>query len=338
MSILVKQFAMHQLNYAEQGQLELNCATQAQVANHANSQLTADLHSMYAAKPGKGVGVFDDEQPEFAEQLKKWLADNDEFHQFTLFASQRLLTEMLNDNLQEAGFIAFVHYEYLATDYLLIALLNTKTHVAVGQDLCINFNTHLDIAKCQLAVRIDLTNYRSAPEEKRYLSFIKGRMGRKVADFFSRFIGCQETLDNKVQNKQLVQQVDAYFAEQQLDINEKHQGREQVASYLKEKVAESSLVEIPQLSEQLSKLVGDEQQSFYEFTQHQEAPLAPSFEADKTITRSLQKYSGSGKGITLSFDRQLLGQTIHYDAQTDTLVVQGVPPNLKDQLKRNGEG
>ncbi len=49
----------------------------------------------------------------------------------------------------------------------------------------------------QLAVRIDLTQLAVTAEQLRYISFIKGRMGRKVSDFFMHFIGCEELVDVK---------------------------------------------------------------------------------------------------------------------------------------------
>ncbi|MFT5282799.1 MAG: nucleoid-associated protein, partial [Yoonia sp.] len=52
----------------------------------------------------------------------------------------------------------------------------------------------------------------------------------------------------------------------------------------------------------------------------------------------LNKYSGAGGGISVSFERKLLGQRIHYDIQTDTLTISGLPPNLKDQLTKSVKG
>jgi nucleoid-associated protein len=36
----------------------------------------------------------------------------------------------------------------------------------------------------------------------------------------------------------------------------------------------------------------------------------------------------------LSFERELLGDRISYDASSDTLMIRGIPPNLKDQLTK----
>ena len=54
----------------------------------------------------------------------------------------------------------------------------------------------------------------------------------------------------------------------------------------------------------------------------------------RAALKSLTKLSGSGKGITISFDAELLNQRIIWDEGTDTLTIKGLPPNLRDQLER----
>jgi nucleoid-associated protein len=63
--------------------------------------------------------------------------------------------------------------------------------------------------------------------------------------------------------------------------------------------------------------------------------LPESFPPNQSALRALTKYVGSGGGLTISFDEKLLGERIQYNAQTDTLTVTGLPPNLRDQLLRN---
>ncbi|PPS58760.1 hypothetical protein CRX72_22520 [Pantoea sp. BRM17] len=65
----------------------------------------------------------------------------------------------------------------------------------------------------------------------RYLTFLRGRVGRKVADFFMDFLGASVGLDTKAQNRGLLQAVDDYCAESNLDKNERQNYRQQVYSY-----------------------------------------------------------------------------------------------------------
>ena len=232
----------------------------------------------------------------------------------------------------ETGFVIFSHYEFLATQYLMITLLNTKQHIEINRKLELNCSDHLDLAKMQLAVRIDLTQLDITPEQNRYISFIKGRMGRKVSDFFMRFLGCEELVDIKQQNKQLLTTVDEFLAAEQLDPVEKHQRREVVAEYYKDKLEQGEDIQIKELAE---KLPTENETDFYQFNQQTETPLEENFQADRGALKTLAKFSGQGGGISLSFDRKLYGERVSYNAETDTLVIKGIPPNLKDQLMKS---
>ena len=254
------------------------------------------------------------------------------FYQFSLDTSELLIKTLAEQGKTETGFLIFSHYQYLATDYLMITLLNTKAHVEINRDLELHQRDHLDLAKMQLALRLDLTAMRVQSEDNRYMSFIKGLMGRKVADFFMDFVGCEEKVDVKQQNKQLVQSVEEYLAAEQLDPMEKQETRQWVSDYYHEKSDNQEQVVIAELSD---KLPSSESANFQQFVESQEAPLESAFQADKTAVKSLTKFSGSGGGLSISFDRTRLGDSITYDPQTDTLTVVGLPPNLKDQLTRH---
>ena len=80
------------------------------------------------------------------------------------------------------------------------------------------------------------------------------------------------------------------------------------------------------------------EQSFQQFTAERGYELEEHFPADRSTLRQLTKYAGSGGGLTINFDAMLLGERIFWDAQTDTLTIKGTPPNLRDQLQRNGSG
>ncbi|WP_417653468.1 nucleoid-associated protein, partial [Escherichia coli] len=98
----------------------------------------------------------------------------------------------------------------------------------VNEQLDISSTHYLDINHADIVARIDLTEWETNPESTRYLTFLKGRVGRKVADFFMDFLGASEGLNAKAQNKGLLQAVDDFTAEAQLDKSERQTVRQQV--------------------------------------------------------------------------------------------------------------
>jgi nucleoid-associated protein len=348
-SALIHHFVVHQLAVNQQQELALVPRTSCFDVSPEIENLVQQINHAFNTKPGKGVGAFVTENAEivsvsaeteeqtltphavsFQSLLEDMQTDNLDFVEFSIQASQLLKKSLIDTGTLETGFVVFSHYQFLATDYLMIAIINTKQHVEINRELELSSSDHLDLAKMQLAVRIDLTQLAVSAEQKRYISFIKGRMGRKVSDFFMHFIGCEELVDVKQQNKQLLSTVDAFLASEQLDPAEKHQARETVSDYYKERLDLGEDIQIQQLA---AKLPSDHV-SFEQFNQDAELPVEEQFQADRSVLKTLSKFSGQGGGISLSFERKLLGDRVSYDAGSDTLMIRGIPPNLKDQLSK----
>jgi nucleoid-associated protein len=344
-SALIHHFVVHQLAVNDQQELQLIPRQTCFDVTPAIEDLAQQINHAFNTKPGKGVGGFvegddvalvsDEEQPvvPFKKRLNEMLGDPQSFVQFSIDSCQMLKKSLLEMGSIETGFVIFSHYQFLATDYLMIAIINTKQHVEINRQLELTSSDHLDLAKMQLAVRIDLTQLAVNPEQQRYISFIKGRMGRKVSDFFMHFLGCEELVDVKQQNKQLLSSVDEFLASEQLDPNEKNESRKIVSEYYKEKLDQGEDIELKELADKLPK--EDESRDFYQFVKSSEQPIEEKFQADRSILKTLAKFSGQGGGVSLSFERKLLGDRISYDAGSDTLMIRGIPPNLKDQLLKS---
>ena len=54
---------------------------------------------------------------------------------------------------------------------------------------------HLDLGQLHLAARINISEWQNNKQSKQYISFIKGKNGKKVSEYFRDFIGCQEGVD-----------------------------------------------------------------------------------------------------------------------------------------------
>lgn len=201
----------------------------------------------------------------------------------------------------------------------------------VNDNLELNTTHYLDIPHVDIVARIDLTEWERNPASERYLTFLKGRVGRKVSDFFMDFLSASEGMNAKIQNKGLLQAVNDYCDSSELNQAATQEYRQQVYRYCNEQQQAGEEIELKCLSKELPALG---EQNFAEFTQQNGYQLAESFPPDRTTLKQLTKYSGSGGGLTINFDALLLDERVFWDPATDTLTIKGTPPNLREQLGR----
>ncbi|WP_075181281.1 nucleoid-associated protein YejK [Pantoea sp. 1.19] len=333
MSLDIHQIALHQLIKRDEQTLELVLRESLLPETAAVSEMMAELHRVYSAK-NKAYGLFNDDS-ELAEALKHHRQGQDDFLAFSRAATGRLRDELAKYPFAEGGIVLFAHYRYLAVEYLLVAVLSSQQSMRVNDELDISATQYLDLHHADIVARIDLTEWETLPTSTRYLTFLRGRVGRKVADFFMDFLGASVGLDTKAQNKGLLQAVEDYCAESGADKQERQQYRQQVYSYCNEQLQAGEEIALAELSSELAPLG---EKSLEAFTRDQGYALEEHFPADRSTLRQLTKFAGSGGGLTLNFDALLLGERIFWDPATDTLTIKGTPPNLRDQLQRRTSG
>ncbi|ABR74149.1 nucleoid-associated protein [Actinobacillus succinogenes] len=334
MSITVNQIVLHQLvkQAAEDGNVQLNTVLRNDLLQISAEveQLMLELHQAYQGK-AKGYGVFKEESL-FARQLNRLLEQETDFLPFSYEAAKLLATELGKYTFAESGTLVLCQYNFLATDYLFIALLDSRISMLVDENLEIQRTQYLNINQFDIAARINLTDLRLNAQSNRYLTFIKGRVGRKVGDFFMDFLGADEGLNPQVQNQCLLQAVSDYCEQGELNKAQTQAVKKQVFDYCKGQINSGDEIALAELSEELPTL---NERSFAAFAHERDYGLEESIPPLRSTLKSLTKFSGSGKGVTISFDAELINQRIIWDEAADSLTIHGLPANLRDQLRRN---
>jgi len=341
MSINVEQAIIHAIIQDNDGKLSCRLRPQPLLNGEAVEAMLEELHQTYTTKAGKGYGYFgingDDGEAniQFKQALIDYRFGELGFVEFSGLAVKLLQEELSKYDFSQGGFLLLACYTHMTSEYLYVSLLNAKSSMTVLDDMELSKNTHLDLNNVQLAARIDLTEWQAEPESHKYISFIRGRAGRKVADFFLDFMGCVEGVNTKAQNKQLMNAVEDFVASSELTKDERQQCREKVFDYCTERCDVGANIEIKDLADELAD---SGMGSFYDFAQTGDYGLEDEFPGDKPTLRQLKKFSGTGGGVTLSFDGAHLGERVIYDPISDTILIKGVPANLKDQLDRRLKG
>lgn len=332
MSITVNQIVLHQLvKHAENETTMMESVLRDELLTITPEveQMMLQLHQGYQNK-GKAFGVFQ-ENSIFAQDLNRLLENEINFLNFSQQSTKLLAQELGKYNFADSGTLILCQYNFLATDYLFIALLDSRISMLVDENLEIRRTEYLDITQFDIAARINLTDLQVNANSNRYLTFIKGRVGRKISDFFMDFLGAEEGLNPQVQNQCLLQAVSDYCEQGELNKEQTQAVKKQVFEYCKGQLASGDEIALTELSANLPTL---NERPFVTFTEEQDYGLEETIPPVRSALKTLTKFSGSGKGVTLSFDADLLNNRIEWDPLTDTLTIKGIPPNLKDQLQK----
>ena len=332
MSITVNQIVLHQLvKHAENetSMMESVLRDELLTITPEIEQMMLQLHQGYQNK-GKAFGVFQ-ENSIFAQELNRLLENEINFLNFSQQSTKLLAQELGKYNFADSGTLILCQYNFLATDYLFIALLDSRISMLVDENLEIRRTEYLDITQFDIAARINLTDLQVNANSNRYLTFIKGRVGRKISDFFMDFLGAEEGLNPQVQNQCLLQAVSDYCEQGELNKEQTQAVKKQVFEYCKGQLASGDEIALTELSANLPTL---NERPFVTFTEEQDYGLEETIPPVRSALKTLTKFSGSGKGVTLSFDADLLNNRVEWDPLTDTLTIKGIPPNLKDQLQK----
>ncbi|MWV11497.1 nucleoid-associated protein YejK [Aquipseudomonas campi] len=302
-------------------------------SSQAMENLLADLNESYNAKQGKAWGLFHEESGAypFSGWLKQYLDGEKDFTAFSRQAVEQLQKLMEESNLATGGHVLLAHYQQGMTDYLAIALLHHSEGVTVTEALDVAPAKHLDLGQLHLAARINISEWQNNKQSKQYISFIRGKNGKKVSDYFRDFIGCQEGVDAPSETRTLLKAFSDFVESEDLPEEQARAKTDTLVDY----ASSQAKIGEPMTLEDLSGLIDEDRpRAFYEHIRNKDYGLAPEFPADKRTLNQFRRFTGRAEGLSISFESHLLGSAIEYDEARDMLIIRQLPTQLKDQLKR----
>ena len=301
--------------------------------SQAMENLLADLNESYNAKQGKAWGLFHPESGAypFSGWLAAYMDGNNDFTQFSRQAVEHLQKLMEESNLSTGGHVLFAHYQQGMTDYLAIALLHHSDGVAVTDALDVTPAKHLDLSQLHLAARINISEWRNNAASRQYISFIKGKNGKKVSEYFRDFIGCQEGVDSPGETRTLLKAFSDFVESEDLA---EEQAREKTGVLVDYASSQARIGEPMTLTELSGLIDEDRPRAFYDHIRNKDYGLSAEIPADKRTLSQFRRFTGRAEGLSISFEAHLLGSKVEYDEAQDMLIIRQLPTQLKDQLKR----
>lgn len=303
------------------------------VESQARDDLMHQFNESYNAKAGKAWGFFHAESGAFplSGWLSKYMAGTESFVDFSGDAVEHLTRLMEESNLTIGGSALFCHYVQGMTDYLVIGLLQETEAVIMTEGLTLMPIRRLDLDHIHLAARINLSEWKSNPASRQYISFIKGKNGRKATDYFRDFIGCQEGVDGPGETRTLLKAFSDFVESEDLAEDSAREKTNTLVSYAMAQAKLGEAITIDELSELLDE---DQPKNFADFIQGKDYGLSATLPPDKKTLNKFRRFTGRIDGLSISFEQHLLGSKIEFDEAGGTLTLRSLPTQLTDQLKR----
>ncbi|SDR19484.1 nucleoid-associated protein [Pseudomonas grimontii] len=304
-----------------------------QVESQARDDLMSQLNESYNATAGKGWGFFHQESGAypFSGWLGKYLAGLTDFLAFSTTAVEHLTRLMEESNLTTGGHALFCHYQQGMTDYLAIALVQETEAVTMTEELALMTVKRLDLDHIRLAARINISEWQTNNQSKQYISYLKGKQGRKLNDYFRDFIGCQEGIDAAGETRTLLKAFNDFVESEDLP---EESAREKTHTLVSYSMAQAKLGEPITLDELSGLLDEDRPKSFYDFIKAKDYGLSEALPPDKKTLNKFRRFTGRAEGMSISFEAHLLGDNIEFNEAGGTLTLRNLPTQLTDQLKR----
>ena len=305
-----------------------------QVESQARDDLMSQLNESYNATAGKGWGFFHQESGAypFSGWLGKYLAGVTDFLSFSTTAVEHLTKLMEESNLTTGGHALFCHYQQGLTDYLVIALVQETEAVTMTEELALMTVKRLDLDHIRLAARINISEWQTNRQSKQYISYLKGKQGRKLSDYFRDFIGCQEGIDGPGETRTLLKAFSDFVDSEEMV---EEDAREKASTLVNYSMAQAKMGE-PITLDELSGLIDEDRpKNFHDFIKAKDYGLSETLPPDKKTLNKFRRFTGRAEGLSISFEAHLLGDKIEFDEAVGTLTLRNLPTQLAEQLKRS---
>ncbi|WP_168016611.1 nucleoid-associated protein YejK [Halomonas salinarum] len=309
----------------------LTPATAAMGDSPTMSELLAGFNKAFHGK-SKTWGRFaeGDDVGDFAPRLSSLLAGDQDFVTFSRELAEGVKA-LVDDHLPLGGHLLIAHDRQGDTEYLSLALLHQRQGFGLDDDQNVVTVNQLNLTQPSLAARINLTQWQEGSPSRQYLSFLRDRGGKKLADDFAALLGAQEGVDASSETRTLLKAFSDYVEQEDLSEEQSREKTDAVIDYASDQASRGEPITLDELSELV-----DEQQpkAFYDHIRQQDYGLSPEIPPDKRALNQFRRFTGRAGGVSISFDSHLLGDSVEYDAQQERLIIKKVPTALRDQLKK----
>ncbi|MFC3114273.1 nucleoid-associated protein [Cellvibrio fontiphilus] len=310
----------------------LQLASAAFAINGKLEELAYELKTQFIRKGGKSYGRFSDELGEFP--LPSWLrdcrAERLSFLSFSHQAMRQFQQALENAESLLDAYLIFVEEKLEVGDTLSVYMVEHQGGLYLDGELALGESLFLDTSGFTLAAKIQLNDWENQ-DSTTYLTLMRARGDKDIAEAFSHFIAFTDKQDIKQETAVFLQVVDEFSTT--LDETAAKLTRSKVVDYCLEQNKAGKTVTIADLSTSLAEEVKSyEPERFARYVETTKPEIKPEFIPHAGQIRSYVRISGRNDSLSMSFASDCLGREIEYDPEQDTLTIRNLPPALKARL------
>jgi len=278
-----------------------------------------------------------DEKPKLERLIEKYYKNGgiSEFRRFSEAVARYLKRVLDHTKTAKGGYLWINCYKQNDALFLSLVILRKKDALQI-KNLSLDKVEEIDLDKLHMAARINISQWElKNPLFDRYIAFKVGKSTSEVTDYFQEFIGCSEAVRAKRDTDNLVKVT--------VDFCKKHNFDDKKTDIIKRDVSELCLrwhsEETPVFLDKISEILDNtfvekdkNKGKFLEIAQGDPYFLTNEIRIHKGALRKLRKYVGHSKKLNISFDSDLLGQTVIYNPEEKSLMIIELPEDLVGQL------
>lgn len=292
-------------------------------------KLIDDLHELYSRRGSKTHGRFSTDEDDYPTQqfLRDYIDGGEPFGPMTERMMKTLETQARRKPNAGGGHVFFAHFEGDRGEFLLIAILNDKLGAQLTAKLDVAEVKHLDMEGFRFAGRISISGWRA--DEHRYIGFLRGR--GDVAEYFQEFLGCDATVQDKKDTRDLVEAIKTYADGKDMDLTRREAFLKRARDICSRSARERSVLNFESLA---NELVPEEPEGLMAVLADPDRGLSEGFVPNLRVLGGLVTFQARTQNWSLEFDRKALVQgEIEYDPDERSLTIKDVPPELVERLQ-----
>ncbi len=289
-------------------------------------ELLRELKRTFCNRAGKSYGSFSDDigNYPFSGLLKSYCDEAIGFPSFSQKATDHFKVEIEKDESVVDAHLLMFQEKLSDADYLYLFMVDHDEALYIDGDLTVK--TTLNIGSLMLGARVNLSEWLNSGSN--YLSLLRLRGEKPLTDAFFSWVGfADQQLDIYKDTTEFLDIVSAYS--QRMPEEEANETKTKVVDYCLEQDKAGEPVEYNKLSEVISER---EPKAFVDFIEQVQEQPKKELIPHRARLKQFIRLSGRDENLSMSFDAQCLGESIHYDHQNETLTLTQLPKALKSRI------